>query len=96
MARRKFESNIQFVTRVMDHSKYGALKQAFIMDALDKAAEAIAKIDPDTLASEFSMVNPRAWIGCAKELQAELKEHFQPYPIDELALAKERHNDEGA
>lgn len=72
--RRKFETNVQFLIRVMEHSQFGALKQAFVMDALDKMAEAVAKADPKEVGN--GLVNGNTWVGCAKELQAELKKHF--------------------
>ena len=71
ISRRKPETNVQLVKRLMEFSKYGALSQMFIIDALIKQAQAVAKSAPKDYPPN-SMVNPEAWIGVAREIYNEL------------------------
>lgn len=73
MKRKKRLTNVQLVKKFMEHSKHGALAQMFVMDALHKLVKAVAKSKPEDY-GEHSVVNPEAWINCAKELQAILEE----------------------
>jgi stalled ribosome rescue protein Dom34 len=43
ISRRKPETNVQLVKRLMEFSKYGALSQLFIIDALLKQSEAVSR-----------------------------------------------------
>ncbi|WP_185732926.1 hypothetical protein [Burkholderia seminalis] len=38
-------TNLECLTDIMEFSRYGALAQAFVMDALSKHAEHIAKLE---------------------------------------------------
>jgi len=68
---RRFESNIEFLTRVMDFSKYGALMQAFVIEAVNRYAEEMK----DAEIPENHFISPKAWKGCAKEFLEEFKKH---------------------
>lgn len=74
MAKPKRETNEQFVKRVMNFSRYGALSQIFIMQALDSYSKAVANADPDKCGN--ALINGEAWVNVAKELQAELMAHY--------------------
>jgi hypothetical protein len=64
------------VKHAMEHSRYGALKQAFIMEALTQYADVVAERKPEDF-PPHSMIHPESWIGCAKELKEELEQHFK-------------------
>jgi hypothetical protein len=72
----KPKDNIDFVKDLMSVNKYGALAQLFVLDALDKWSEMVAKADPATLNSP--MINGHAWVGVAKEIQQKLNERLGP------------------
>ena len=72
-------TNLEVLTDIMTFSRYGALAQAFVMDALSKHAERIATAPPDTLEAQFgnhAMVSARAWQGVAQEIHGKLETHF--------------------
>ena len=80
MARkRKPKSNVDVVIDIMEYSTYGALAQVFIMDAIAKHADAVAKMT----AADFpegvgAMVAPSHWIGVAKEIKVKMDAHLGP------------------
>lgn len=67
-------TNVEFVKSVMEHSNYGAIKQSFIISALDEYSRQVLedKIDMD----EHSIIPPNLWQSIATELQAELINHY--------------------
>ncbi len=64
------KTNIDIVTEIMSVSKFGALSQMFVIDALTKHAETVAKADPKTF--DNSLVNGKAWVGVAAEIRDRL------------------------
>lgn len=68
--RRLNPTNIDFITDLMQHSRYGALAQLFVIDALGKWSDKIAACTPDQVDTPF--INGEAWVGVAKEIQAKL------------------------
>jgi len=64
-------TNIEKVTHIMSFSKYGALAQLFVMDALHKWTDIISKASPEQVGNGF--IDGEAWIGVAREIQATLK-----------------------
>lgn len=66
------QTNTAFVQSLMEFSKYGALAQLFVIDALDKWSERVSQADPVQL--DNPMFNGEAWVGVAKEIQQKLKE----------------------
>lgn len=70
-------TNVEAVTELMEFSRYGALAQAFVMDALAKHSQAVADADLAALASmEGGLVSPAAWQGVAREIAEKLERHF--------------------
>ena len=72
----KHMTNVEFVTWLMEYSKYGALVQLFILDAIERRAADIADLDVADLAEVFgenSFVNPVAWHGVATEINDKFK-----------------------
>lgn len=70
---REPKTNIQLVTYFMKYSRYGALSQIFVMDALDKLSKAVAKSKPEDYGKN-SLVHPEAWIGVANEYRRLVKD----------------------
>ena len=72
------KTNIDFVMEMMNFSKFGAMSQLFIMNAIDKMSSATAEADLDQLKKEMGdgMVSPEAWHGVAKEIQEKMKNHY--------------------
>lgn len=63
-------TNVEFVTDLMEHSEYGALIQAFVLQALGQYAKTVAAASPQDL--DTSLVSGHAWHGCALEVQTKL------------------------
>lgn len=74
MAKRKNqpETNVEFVTRIMEFSNYGALAQIFVIEALRRWSDLVAESDPAKCDSP--MISGHAWVGVAKEIKAKLEE----------------------
>lgn len=74
------ETNTEFVTRMMEFSKHGALMQIFIIDALQKRVERILSISDNDLERIFNnnpMISWEAWKSCAEELKSELDKKYK-------------------
>ena len=72
-------TNVECLTDLMTFSRYGALAQAFVMDALSKHAAHIAKTPLEALIDKFGdhpMVSAQAWHGVANEIHDKLEAHF--------------------
>ena len=68
------KTNIDVVTEIMNYSRYGALAQFFVMDALLKLSDTVSKATPKEFGKTNALaVNPEAWIGVAKEIKEKLK-----------------------
>lgn len=72
MAQRK--SNEQWLKQVMSFSRYGALSQVFIMQAIEKYADAVVKADPKAIDNGF--INGETWRGVAQEILESLRLHY--------------------
>lgn len=75
----KATTNLECVIDIMEFSRYGALAQAFVMDALSKHAAQVAAMPFDVLQQELGdhpMVSARAWLGVAQEIHDKLEAHF--------------------
>lgn len=72
-------TNLECLTEIMTFSRYGALAQAFVMDALSKHAERVATVPLETLQEQFGvhpLISVEAWQGVAQEIQTKLETHF--------------------
>ena len=72
--KKKRMTNEQVVAHMMKFSNYGALSQAFIMEAISRYATQCAAADPKDL--DNAMLSGKAWVGVAKEIKHKLDEHF--------------------
>ena len=64
-------TNIEKVHHIMTYSRYGALAQLFVMDALHKWTDIISKASPEQVGNGF--INGEAWIGVAREIKTTLQ-----------------------
>ncbi|MGN6083568.1 hypothetical protein [Trinickia sp.] len=72
-------TNLECLAQIMTFSRYGALAQAFVMDALSKQAEHIAQMPFEQLEEKFGnlpMIGANAWQLVAKEIHEKLEAHF--------------------
>lgn len=63
--------NVEFVTEMMEWSREGPLAQLFIITAIQKYADAVAKSTPAELGN-MAMIAPEAWIRVAKEIAGKI------------------------
>lgn len=70
MKQTKPKTNIQLVRHIMEYSQAGALKQAFVIEALYQYSQQILK-DKATW-PQGSFVSQEAWLVCAKETLASI------------------------
>lgn len=69
-------TNVEFMTDIMEHSQYGALKQAFIISALDVYSRmCIRDMEECNVANGF--ISPETWQGIAREVHEELLVKFK-------------------
>lgn len=71
----KHLTNVQFVKRLMEQSRHGALMQAFVIEALSRYAKQCADADPKVFDSP--MMHGEAWHGCAVEARDALNAHLR-------------------
>lgn len=68
------KTNVQVLTDLMQFSRYGALAQVFIIDAIQKQARLAAATDPEKIDS--ALVSGQAWVGVAAEIRDALDKHY--------------------
>jgi hypothetical protein len=68
------ETNVQFVKRIMENSPYGALSQAFIIEAIGRYAKQCAAAHPTTM--ETSFMSGIAWKNVAEYVSNELSAKY--------------------
>ncbi len=62
------ETNIEFVTRIMQRCPTGALSQLFVIDAIDKLSKAVANAPP----MEHPIIDGETWRQTAIFIQEQL------------------------
>ena len=75
----KRKTNMEMIRDLMKRSKYGALMQAFIIEAISVYAYQILRNDLEEYAKMFggnSFINPYAWYGCAGETVTMLEKFY--------------------
>ena len=77
MRKTKGLTNVELVTDMMEFSKYGALSQIFIIEAIGRYADQCTEeLTPEALAEyekKGSFINMNAWLGVAKEIKERLE-----------------------
>lgn len=69
------KTNVEFITDLMEHSNYGGLAQAFVVEAIMRYAEQISKATPEDLAA-MKFISAHAWIGVAKEIKMKMESKY--------------------
>lgn len=70
-------TNTEFLRRLMEYSRVGAMSQLFIMDALQKQAEGVAATPLEDLRAAFGenpFISPEAWHMAAVEIAEAFKQ----------------------
>lgn len=77
MSQEQRKTNVEAVADLMQFSKYGALAQLFVVDALGKYARHIANAPPETFASmKGGLISPDAWQAVAREIADKIDVHL--------------------
>lgn len=67
-------TNIEKITGIMEYSKFGALAQMFVMDAVSKFANLVANTPIEELESmRNGLISPEGWRGVAVEIAEKLR-----------------------
>ena len=74
-SRKSAPTNVEFVRDLMEHSKYGALVQPFVIEALDQYSKTVVANQEQYPEDHF--ISKTAWIGIAKEVQQKVKDRYQ-------------------
>ena len=69
------QTNVEFVTELMQFSQYGALAQLFVIDALIKHSAAVAAAD-NPQAFSNGLIHGPTWVDCAKDIKRQLDAHY--------------------
>ena len=73
-------TNEEKVIKIMTYSKYGALSQIFVMQALEhfcnlvieEETELIKEQEKNEKDNKISMINLKSWVGVAKEIKEKI------------------------
>ena len=85
-------NNVEFITRLMDFSRCGALMHGYVITALEKYSEqVIAEQEALREGMKNSLVNPDAWIACAEEVKQQLEENYGTVSQDVKESTRRRH-----
>ena len=74
-----YQTNVECVMKLMEHSRFGALSQAFIIDAIERHAEAVAKLTDEQVAhldTNPTLFSMNAWRAVAQEIKTALELHL--------------------
>lgn len=69
-------NNVELVTAMMEFSKFGALAQALIVEAITRYATQVSNCAPEQFGPN-SIVAPEAWIGVAKEIKTKMDAFYK-------------------
>lgn len=69
-------TNVEYLTEIMEFSRFGALAQAFVIEAVARCAAEIKASRPEDLDSPG--LSGAAWTGVAKEIDAKLAAKYGP------------------
>ena len=68
------KTNTKFVHDLMEYSKFGALTQAFIIEAITQYASKVAQADPKDLGN--GLINGHRWQEIAKDVNGALARQY--------------------
>jgi hypothetical protein len=72
----KRQNNVEFVIDMMKFSRYGAMAQLFVLQALDQYSHAVANAPPESFAGSEHLINARTWQGVAKEIAQKMEQRL--------------------
>jgi hypothetical protein len=75
----RYEDNISIVKKIMTYSRYGALSQAFVVEAIGRYADQCAKMTDDEVEKhdrEQPLLSYKAWRGVAQEIKAVMDKRY--------------------
>ena len=67
------KTNVELVTEMMEFSRFGALSQLFIIEAIGQYSGMVINSPPEALDGMKGFINPEAWRGVAKEIASKLE-----------------------
>lgn len=65
-------TNVEFITELMEFPQSGPLMQVFVIEALRLYSDSVVQRQDEI--PEDSIISRRAWVACAEEVLAKLKE----------------------
>lgn len=71
------KTNVEFITALMNHSRYGALIEAFVIEGLSNYAGQVVEAHDQGKLNTGMLVNADAWAGCAKEVRTKIDAHLK-------------------
>jgi hypothetical protein len=74
IAEHRRTTNIEFVRELMEHSSYGVLAQAFIIEAIADYADRVSELDSTSV--EIPFITAELWINIAKEIKTKMDKKF--------------------
>lgn len=69
------ENNVEFLTRLMEFSRFGPLMQGFIIGGLEKYAELVIAEEPpkdEDHGTGIPLIPWSTWVACAEEVKKEI------------------------
>lgn len=61
------QTNVEFVTELMEFSRYGAMAQMFVIEALAQYSKAVAEAKPESIGAA-PFINAATWQAVAREI----------------------------
>lgn len=74
-------TNVEFVTDLMEFSKFGGVAQVFVIDALAKFSKRVAEAAPEEFSDMGGFISGEAWQGVAREIQQKIEARNQPKKV---------------
>jgi hypothetical protein len=72
---KKSQTNVEFIVDMMEHSRFGGLVQAFVLEGVARYAnQCVSNAKSLRKSMKNHMVHPEAWIGVATEVQKKCNE----------------------
>jgi len=73
---KKRKTNVQVVSDIMNHSKYEAIAQVFVLEAIRQYADIVSETKLDDF-PEQNIINPQTWLDTAKEIREKMIEAYE-------------------
>lgn len=69
-------TNVEFVVDMMEHSRFGALSQLFVIESIRKWSKITSEATDEQLNMGQGLVSPEAWRGVAKEVLEKIEAKY--------------------